>query len=102
MPNLASYFGAYRLLESRVAELQEELVRERREKTELLNKVLHLAKLPPMFYEPPAMQEAKPAPPIGPTAKRAMLSQVPLPSEKSDEEILEAARRAQAGNGNHR
>jgi endonuclease YncB( thermonuclease family) len=89
--NIASYFAAYQLLERRVTALEAE-------NRELLNKLLLKAGHTPMFYQPP---EQKPVelPPIGPSQKRARLAQVPESSVKSDEEILEAAKRAMVANG---
>jgi hypothetical protein len=100
--NVASWFSSYRLLEARIAELQDELRQEKAKSGELLNKVLTLAKVTPMFYEPPKAVEQAPPPPIGPSAKRAQLQMMRQnETVKSEEEILEAARKAANGNGNH-
>jgi hypothetical protein len=64
------------------------------------NKFLEAKQTRPLYHEPPKVTEQTPPPPVGPSAKKAYLSSLPKPSEKTDEEILEAARQASAnGNG---
>jgi hypothetical protein len=98
--SFARLFGYTHLLEARIAELQDELRQEKAKSGELLNKVLTLAKVTPMFYEPPKATEQELPPPIGVTAKKAYLHKLRQnETVKSDEEILEAARKAANGNG---
>lgn len=99
--NIARLFSAYRLLERqaarervrhRVAEM-----RLRRERDEWANKFLAKVQTPPLFHEPPKAAEPVEPPPIGPSAKRALLAKQNQNSTvKSDEQILEAARVASA------
>ena len=99
MFNLARLFSAYRLLEERIKSLEEDKAQLRGERDEWANKFLAKVQTTPLFYSPPKVDEPKPPPPIGPSGKRAYLASLPQPSVKSDEEILEAARAAQNGNG---
>jgi hypothetical protein len=88
---------AVRLWIQRWQQERREVIRLRRERLELLNRLLEQSHLRPLFQPPAPPTQPQPQPPIGATAKRAYLASQRTGNEPLTAEDV-AAKRA---NGNH-
>lgn len=80
-----------RYLDTQVREREARIVKLESELREWQGKFLSKVNTTPLFHNPPPVAPPAERPPVGPTEKRAMLSRVPPPTERTDEDILRAA-----------